>query len=177
MDILTLHPVDYVAGVINIAGATFLDDMQLERLATPEGREYISRMTVSPTVEEFQSGVGDFIDACCRTLPYEVREKCFGRIMTLSRRCMIRSLTRKQRVEMFDEVGKTMLPCLLIFGDKDELIVVEELQRQYQAWRNLSVEVVEGGSHVPWTKTQREQAADFSEKTLGWIDSVMRSWN
>jgi pimeloyl-ACP methyl ester carboxylesterase len=177
LDILALHPVNYIAGIINIAGATFLDDTQLERLTTPEGREYINRMTVLPTVEDFQSGAQDFVDACCRTLPYEVRERCLGKIMALPRGCMVRSITRKQRVETFEAVGKTMLPCLVIFGDRDELIVVDELQRQYKEWRNLTVEVVEGGSHVPWTKTQGDIAAVFNEKTLGWIDSVMRSWN
>ncbi|XP_006456536.1 hypothetical protein AGABI2DRAFT_195620 [Agaricus bisporus var. bisporus H97] len=178
LDILTLHPVDYVAGIINIAGATYLDDTQLEKLATPEGRDYIHRMSVLPSVEDFQSGAKDFVDACCRTLPYEVRERCLGNIMIQPRSTMVHSLTRKQRVETFEMVGKTMLPCLLIFGDEDELIMIDELERQYrEVWRNLTVEVVKGGCHVPWTKTQRDVAAVFSKKTLAWIDCVMQSQN
>lgn len=175
MDILSFHPIQYVAGIINIAGATFIDDTLLDQLATPKGREYINRMAVLPNVEDFQTGAADFIDGCCRTLSYEMRQMCLGIIMTQPRAAMIRSLTRKQKTETFGAVGKTMLPCLLIYGDKDELVEVERLPERYKEWRNVTVEAIEGGSHIPWCKADECVAALFNQKIWRWIDFVMES--
>ncbi|KAF9447133.1 alpha/beta-hydrolase [Macrolepiota fuliginosa MF-IS2] len=175
VDILSAYPVDYLRGIINISGITYIDDTVLDRFGTPGSLEWIGQMAGSPNVEEFQAGAVNFIDGCCRTLPYEVRRACLGNIMTQPQSIILRSLTRKQNVETFGNVGRTMLPCLVIYGDSDELIAVHKLPEYHKEWRNVTVEVVEGGSHVPWSKTAERPAALFKEKALRWVDSVMES--
>ncbi|KAF9447126.1 alpha/beta-hydrolase [Macrolepiota fuliginosa MF-IS2] len=175
IDILSFYPMDYVLGIINIAGITYIDDTLLDRLGTPAVCEWIQQMTASPNVEDFQAGAVSFIDGCCQTLSYGVRQTCLGNIMAQPRYAMLRSLTRKQNVETFGNVGRAVLPCLVIYGDQDELVLVHKLPGYYRDWKNVTLEVVEGGSHIPWSKSVERPAASFKEKMLRWVDSIMKS--
>ncbi|KXN92506.1 AB hydrolase superfamily protein YdjP [Leucoagaricus sp. SymC.cos] len=174
MDILSFHHFNYLAGIINIAGVTYLYDTFLQDLGTPLANHLVAQVSQSKTVEEYQQGAIDFIDACCRALPYEVRQRCLGSIMTQPRKALVRSVTREQNPGVFHEVGNLPTPCLLIYGEKDEFLN-ERLPECYREWRNFSVEVVEGGSHVPWSKTDERAAKMFSEKMLRWMKGVMKS--
>lgn len=166
---------DYVAGIINIAGATHISDDLLDRLGSPLVLDHIQRMMISPSVDDFQRGAINFIEACCRTLPYEVRQLCLGSIMTQPRSAMIRSFTRKQDQSVFEGLGNTLIPCLVIYGDEDELVMVDRLAGYYRHWKDVTVEAVKGGSHVPWSKTDEQAAGLFTEKMLRWIQCVMGS--
>ncbi|KAF5350001.1 hypothetical protein D9756_009054 [Leucocoprinus leucothites] len=72
MDILSYHPIDYVAGIVNIAGATYIYEEMATQLGTPLVLHLIHQIMLAPTVEEFQEAAAEFIDGCCRTLPYEL---------------------------------------------------------------------------------------------------------
>ncbi|KAJ3562281.1 hypothetical protein NP233_g9676 [Leucocoprinus birnbaumii] len=175
MDILSFHPVDYVSGIINIAGAPYVSPDMLLNIGTPFVSELIERMTQGPTVEDFQNASEEFIRACCRTLPYEVRRKCLGSIMTQPRSMMVRSVkTREQDLSTFERVGRTRVPCLVIYGEEDELVLVRKLPGYYWGWRNAKVEVLKGGSHMPWSKTDRAVGDEFCERMLEWIEGVVR---
>lgn len=63
----------------------------------------------------------------------------------------------------------TGLPCLVIYGDeeKDELVSVDKLLGYRKNWGNVTVESIEGGSHMPWSRTGERVAASFKEKSDG----------
>ncbi|KXN93159.1 hypothetical protein AN958_00083 [Leucoagaricus sp. SymC.cos] len=93
--------------------------------------------------------------------------------MTSSRKALMCAASRKHNHEVFYEAGKTELACLYIYGDKDELILAREVLGYYKGWRNFRSEEVQGGSHLPWSKTNEKAAVMFNEKVLGWIDGIM----
>jgi pimeloyl-ACP methyl ester carboxylesterase len=175
MDILSFHSIDHIAGIINIAGATYISDRLLPELGSSFAFECIQGLMFSSSVDTFQKAAGDFIDGCCRTLPYDVRQRCLGSIMTQPQGAMRRSFTRPQDQGIFEETGKTSLPCLVIYGDKDELVLVGRLPGAYRSWKNVTIEVVEGGSHVPWSETDKPAAKSFNEKMLRWINRIICS--
>lgn len=72
-----------------------------------------------------------------------------------------------------DIMNKIKIPTLIIHGDKDEIIPVEEVIRGYELIKELNEKnelyIVRGGDH---TFSKREHTLEIIEKTLDWVASL-----
>ncbi len=73
-----------------------------------------------------------------------------------------------------DIMGGIKAPILIIHGDKDEVIPLEEAKKGYELIKDLNekneLHVVKGGDH---TFSKREHTLEVIEKTLKWINQLV----
>ncbi|MEM2913117.1 MAG: alpha/beta fold hydrolase [Candidatus Bathyarchaeia archaeon] len=73
-----------------------------------------------------------------------------------------------------DIMGGIKVPILIVHGDKDEVIPLEEAKKGYEVIRDLNEKnelyVVKGGDH---TFSKREHTLEVIEKTLKWINTLV----
>lgn len=72
-----------------------------------------------------------------------------------------------------DIMGSIKIPMLIMHGDKDEVIPLEEAKKGYELVKDLNdrneFHVVKGGDH---TFSKREHTLEVIEKTLKWTNSL-----
>ncbi|MEM2793008.1 MAG: prolyl oligopeptidase family serine peptidase, partial [Candidatus Bathyarchaeia archaeon] len=74
----------------------------------------------------------------------------------------------------FEVMSKIKIPVLIIHGDRDLLVPLEEAEKGYEIIRGLNdkneLYIVKGGDH---TFSKREHTLEVINKTLNWLSLVV----
>ncbi|MEM3871890.1 MAG: alpha/beta fold hydrolase [Nitrososphaeria archaeon] len=74
----------------------------------------------------------------------------------------------------FEVMNKIKVPMLIIHGDQDQTISVEEAKKGYEIIKDLNnkneLYIISGGDH---TFSQKEHTREVIEKTLKWLNTIL----
>ncbi|KAF8340196.1 Alpha/Beta hydrolase protein [Amanita rubescens] len=157
VDILSLHPPSYLAGIININGPPFFGP-SFPRFITPAIGEVISHLRQPSDVDAYQKWALRFIDLCADDMPYHLRQICLGDVM-------VRRGPPQDGSGLLAAIRDFGLPMLLVLGENDKITNVEELAKYVQEWKSCTMVKLSGADHTPWIK----HPDLFRETVLNWI--------
>jgi len=151
VDILAYHPISSILGLINIAGLPYMDQDLIGRVGTPEVLSHVPALTQSEDREAFETAAEIFLNMCSPLYPLGLREACLAVVLTQPVPVTLWTLHRSHEKEALMDVGrKTNMPLLLLYGDRDLVMIGEELEKALTGWQNMKTIILEGGGHMPW---------------------------
>ncbi|EJT97513.1 alpha/beta-hydrolase [Dacryopinax primogenitus] len=114
----------------------------------------------------------DFVDGCFERpelVSYQMRMSMVGATFTQSPAARLNVLMRKQDPSLLFRAGAEGLPALFIIGEKDKIVVQEEVLKVLrQHWKRLMVREVKGAGHAPFLENQQE----FVDRLVEFADQV-----
>lgn len=151
VDILAYNPISSILGLINIAGLPYMDQDLIGRVGTPEVLSHVPALTQSEDREAFETAAEIFLNMCSPQYPPGLREACLEVVLTQPVPATLWTLRRSHEKEALMDVGrKTNMPLLLLYGDRDAVMIGEELEKALTGWQNMKTIILEGGGHMPW---------------------------
>ncbi|KDQ22839.1 hypothetical protein PLEOSDRAFT_36899 [Pleurotus ostreatus PC15] len=167
-DILSFHPPSYLAGIIYVAALPYMGPV-MAKVGTPDILGCLPALMQTTDVDAFQNAAISFIDRLSSSMPHNLRQACFGNYMVQPRAVTLRLLTRVQSEEGLLEAGRSGgLPMLAVLPKKDQVVYGAETLKAVDGWKNLHVEELDNGDHMPWLS---EELA-FREAVLRWTNRI-----
>ncbi|KAL4258207.1 AB hydrolase superfamily protein [Pleurotus pulmonarius] len=172
-DILSFHPPSYLAGIIYVSALPYMGPV-MAKVGTPDILGCLPALMQMTDVDAFQNAAISFIDRLSSSMSHNLRQACLGNYMVQPRAVTLRLLTRVQSEVGLLEAGRNGgLPMLAVISKKDQVVFGEETLKAVDGWKNLHVEELDNGDHMPWLS---EEVA-FRDAVLSWAARIFRGSN
>ncbi|KAF4583996.1 hypothetical protein EYR40_002494 [Pleurotus pulmonarius] len=172
-DILSFHPPSYLAGIIYVSALPYMGPV-MAKVGTPDILGCLPALMQMTDVDAFQNAAISFIDRLSSSMSHNLRQACLGNYMVQPRAVTLRLLTRVQSEVGLLEAGRNGgLPMLAVISKKDQVVFGEETLKAVDGWKNLHVEELDNGDHMPWLS---EEVA-FRDAVLSWTARIFRGSN
>lgn len=101
-------------------------------------------------VDAYQEASNTFVSLCSTSMSHSMRLACLGSFLMQSRSVATHLLSRTQSEAGLLKTGKEFgLPLLVFLGQRDDLIINEEIISWTVEWKNARVIEIDG-DHTPW---------------------------
>ncbi|KAF4565423.1 hypothetical protein EYR36_001994 [Pleurotus pulmonarius] len=167
------HPPSYLAGIIYVSALPYMGPV-MAKVGTPDILGCLPALMQMTDVDAFQNAAISFIDRLSSSMSHNLRQACLGNYMVQPRAVTLRLLTRVQSEVGLLEAGRNGgLPMLAVISKKDQVVFGEETLKAVDGWKNLHVEELDNGDHMPWLS---EEVA-FRDAVLSWAARIFRGSN